>query len=200
MAGGRINNNVGWSRSSKLALLGLLLGGDVLAGVASVVAVVGRLLGIPEADGVAGDLLTLDLLALVAFAVVVGVGLGEAGLWAVVGSWGTRGSSVAALEVLVMVVVGGSAHSLGIVLGEGVLAAEQAGQSTAEASSSATWRAAQLEVGEQAGQNDSSQAKDLLEAGNAQDEGQEEQQLQLEDLQHQQQGDDHLLQLLAGCK
>jgi len=60
MAGGRINNNVGWSRSSKLALLGLLLGGDVLAGVASVVAVVGRLLGIPEADGVAGDLLTLD--------------------------------------------------------------------------------------------------------------------------------------------
>jgi len=41
---------------------------------------------------------------------------------------------------------------------------------------------------------------DALPNSRPQDEGQEEQQLQLEDLQHQQQGDDHLLQLLAGCK
>lgn len=182
--------------SSKLALLRLLLGDNVLAGVSSIVSVVGRLLRIPEADGVAANLLALDLLALVALAVVVGVGLGKAWLLAVVRSWS---ASMAALKVLVVVVVGGSSHSLGVVLGEGVLAAKQARQSTAECSSNTTWRTAQLEVGEQTGQDNSGQSKDLLEASDSKDEGQEEQQLQLEDLQHQQQGNDHLLQLLTRC-
>lgn len=152
---------------------------------------------ISEAHGISGHLLLLlHLLSLEALAVVVGVGLGEAGLLAVVGS---RSASVAALEVLVMVVVGGRTHSLGIVLGEGVLAAKEAGQTAAEGSSNAAWWTAELEVGKETGQDDGGQAKDLLQASDAQDEGQEEQQLQLEDLQHQQQGNDHLLQLLAGC-
>lgn len=177
-----------------MLLLSGRLGCNVLARAASVVTIVGCLLWIAKANRVAAHLLLLLLRALEALAVVLAVGLGERRFRAIVPA---GCAAMSALVVLMMMVVGGSAHALWRVLGEGVLAAKQTGQATAEAASHAAGWAAQLEVGKETGQNDGSQAEYLLEASNAQDEGQEEQQLQLEDLQYQQQWNDHLLQLLA---
>lgn len=175
-----------------LLLLGRRLRCNVLARAASVVTIVGRLLWITKANGVAAHLLLL--LALEALAVVIAVGFGERWFRAIVG---TGCATMSALIVLMMMIVGSSAHALRSVLGESVLATEETGQATAESSSYATWGTAELEVGKETGQNDGSQAEYFLETSNAQDEGQEEQQLQLEDLQYQQQWNNHLLELLA---
>lgn len=54
---------------------------------------------------------------------------------------------------------------------------------------------AQLEEADQTGDDEGGEAEDFLEGGQTKDEGQEQQQLQLEQLQHDQQGDEQLLQL-----
>jgi len=54
---------------------------------------------------------------------------------------------------------------------------------------------AQFEEADEAGDDEGGEAEDLLEGGQSQDEGQEEQKLQLEQLQDDQQGDEQLLQL-----
>jgi len=56
---------------------------------------------------------------------------------------------------------------------------------------------AKLEEADEAGDDEGAEAKDLLEGGQTKDEGQEQQQLQLEQLQQDQQGDEQLLQLDA---